>query len=426
MNISTMRGLVRRDLKDEVAESYRWTNDDIDRAIARAVAEFSLYAPRPMKNTIATTDDSRDIDISALADRISVDQVEFPLDEHPRIFQRFTVYQDTLTLIGAYEGDGEDCDILWTKVHTLDADSSSIPTRYEYLIALAACFYALETYSDHTLVEQVQTALESAATALGNVAGQITDAETALTSAAGVDSDIATEITAAKAEIAKAAAAIATAIATGAGTIDDDVDTALTAAATRITAAVSSIGDADTPLGSIAARLTAAIASLASGDDYMNTANIGGDVAASWADYARADVDISQGYNREADGYLSQAEQDLSGALRQLGIAEETAKKKDANIGAGDGYVRTATGYLGTARELNNKRLAYLTAADRYIETTQAYITQANQHNQSAAQYTSLSKSLAIQAKTKRAELQREFKAILTAKGVKLTTLYTE
>ena len=144
-----MRTNVRRDLKDEDAANYRWTDDEIDRAIQRAVAELSLYAPREMNNTIATTDGSRDIDIEALADRISVDKVEFPVDKHPRIFQRFAVYQDTLTLIGDYEGDGEDCYIFWGKVHTLDAATSSIPARLEDIVALGATAYAAISLSQY-------------------------------------------------------------------------------------------------------------------------------------------------------------------------------------------------------------------------------------------------------------------------------------
>ena len=149
MDIATMRGLVRRDLKDEDSDNYRWTDNEIDRAIGQAVAELSRYAPRYMKNTIATTDASFEIDISALTDRISVDQVEFPIDEHPRIFQRFSVYQDTLTLIGAYEGDGENCYIEWTQVHTLDGAGSSIPTYLEDLVAIGAAGFAASGASQY-------------------------------------------------------------------------------------------------------------------------------------------------------------------------------------------------------------------------------------------------------------------------------------
>ena len=143
MNLTAMRTLVRRDLKDEDSSSYRWQDNEIERAIARAVAELSRYCPREMKSTIATTDDSREIDISTLTDRVSVDRVEFPIDETPREFQRFSVYADIITLIGDVEGDGEDCYIYWGKVHTLDGSTSTIPSYLEDVLALGAAAYAV-------------------------------------------------------------------------------------------------------------------------------------------------------------------------------------------------------------------------------------------------------------------------------------------
>ena len=142
MNLSDMRTLVRRDLKDEDASNYRWQDNEIDRAIGRAVAELSRYVPREMKSTIATVDGSREIDISSLTDRVSVDKIEFPAGEHPRQFQRFTVYADTLTLIGNVEGDGNNCYVYWGKVHTLAA-TSTIPSHLEDILALGAAAYAV-------------------------------------------------------------------------------------------------------------------------------------------------------------------------------------------------------------------------------------------------------------------------------------------
>ena len=143
MDLATMRGLVRRDLKDEDAANYVWTDDEIDRAIQKAVSELDKHVPRSMRNTVATTDGSREIDISALTNRISVDKVEFPTGEHPLSFQRFSVYLDTLTLIDSYEGDGEDCYIYWSTVHTLDGSTSTIPAELETLVALGASAYAV-------------------------------------------------------------------------------------------------------------------------------------------------------------------------------------------------------------------------------------------------------------------------------------------
>jgi len=143
MDLSTMRTLVRRDLKDEDAANYRWQDNEIDRAISRALAELSRYVPREMKSTIATTGASREIDISSLTDRVSVDRVEFPVGNTPRSFQRLVVYADTITLTGSVEGNGEECYIYWGKVHTLDGVGSTIPSYLEDVLALGAAAYAV-------------------------------------------------------------------------------------------------------------------------------------------------------------------------------------------------------------------------------------------------------------------------------------------
>lgn len=143
MDLSTMRTLVRRDLKDEDNSNYRWQDNEIDRAIGRAVAELSRYVPREMKSVLVTTDGSREIDIAALTDRVSVDRVEFPVGETPRRFQRFVVYSDTITLTGDSEGDGTDCYVYWGKVHTLDGSASTVPGHLEDVLALGAGAYAV-------------------------------------------------------------------------------------------------------------------------------------------------------------------------------------------------------------------------------------------------------------------------------------------
>ncbi len=143
MDLSTIRTLIRRDLKDEDNSSYRWQDNEIDRAIQRAVVELSRYVPREMKSVVATTAGSRDIDIGALADRVSVDRVEFPIGETPRRFQRFVLYSDTITLAGDTEGDGENCFIYWGKIHTLDGSISTVPGHLEDVLALGAAAYAV-------------------------------------------------------------------------------------------------------------------------------------------------------------------------------------------------------------------------------------------------------------------------------------------
>jgi hypothetical protein len=142
MNLTQMRAIVRRDLHDEDAENYRWTDDELDRHIAHAVKDFSEALPLEQKATKATTSGSREIDISSLSDRVAVAAVEYPVDQFPRRYQRFALWGDTLTLLGSEVPDGSDAYIYYGKLHTLDAATSTIPERHEDLIASGAGGYA--------------------------------------------------------------------------------------------------------------------------------------------------------------------------------------------------------------------------------------------------------------------------------------------
>ena len=142
MNLTEMRTIVRRDLHDEDAGNYRWTDDELDRHIAHAVKDFSEALPLEQKATKVTTSGSREIDISSLSGRVMVEAVEYPVDKFPKRYQRFSLWGDTLTLLGVEVPDGSNSYIYYGKLHTLDAASSTIPTQHEELIAAGACGYA--------------------------------------------------------------------------------------------------------------------------------------------------------------------------------------------------------------------------------------------------------------------------------------------
>jgi len=142
MNLTEMRTIVRRDLHDEDAENYRWTNDELDRHIAHAVKEFSETIPYEQKATKATTSGSREIDISTINNRVMVEAVEYPVGRFPKRYQRFALWADTVTLLGDEVPDGSNAYIYYGKLHTLDSGTSTIPTRHEDLIAAGACGYA--------------------------------------------------------------------------------------------------------------------------------------------------------------------------------------------------------------------------------------------------------------------------------------------
>ena len=127
MNLTEMRAIVRRDLHDEDASNYRWTDDELDRHIAHAVKDFSEYLPNEQKATKATTSGSRELDISDLSDRVMVTAVEYPAANFPERYQRFSLWGDTLTILGEEIPDGSDAYIYYGKVHALSAESSTIP-----------------------------------------------------------------------------------------------------------------------------------------------------------------------------------------------------------------------------------------------------------------------------------------------------------
>jgi len=151
MNVTDMIALVRRDLRDEDAANYQWSDDELTRHINRALKELSERVPLPAKATLATTADSREIDISSLTDRIMVQAVEYPVDEFPNKYQRFSIWGDTLVIISGDEPDGSDAYIYYGKLHTLDADSSTIPPKYEDLVTTGACGYAAVSWAAYSI-----------------------------------------------------------------------------------------------------------------------------------------------------------------------------------------------------------------------------------------------------------------------------------
>jgi hypothetical protein len=142
MNLNDMRALVRCDLHDEDEDSERWTDDELDRAISRAVAELSEHLPLESAADLTTTAGSRELDLGSLSGRVMVAAVEYPAGEFPRRFQPFSLWGDTLTLLGEEVPDGSDATVYYGTLHTLDAQGGTLPALHEDLVALGAAGYA--------------------------------------------------------------------------------------------------------------------------------------------------------------------------------------------------------------------------------------------------------------------------------------------
>lgn len=141
--LSDIRSRVRRDLKDEDSASYRWTDAELDRHIQHALRELGLAIPLEAQAELATTAGSRQVSVSSLTDRTGIEAVEYPTGQYPPSYAPFSLWQDTLTLLTdrVPEG-GQTVKVYYTKLHTLDATSSSLSASLEDLLATGAEGYA--------------------------------------------------------------------------------------------------------------------------------------------------------------------------------------------------------------------------------------------------------------------------------------------
>ena len=147
--LTEMRADVRRDLKDEVAAGYRWSDDEIDRAIEKAVLVYSSYCPlMQLDATIHTVDQGNTVSLATLTERIDVVKVEHPIDNQPYQSRRFKVWGDMLTFQDGYLGDGGVCNIYWLKKHTLST-TSTIPSAHDHIIAVGAVAFAVSSQAQY-------------------------------------------------------------------------------------------------------------------------------------------------------------------------------------------------------------------------------------------------------------------------------------
>lgn len=147
MDLGEMRARLRKDLRDEDPDNQRWTDGELDRHIQRAVREFSLALPQEAKATL-TAAGSRELSLASLSDLVAIDAVEYPVGRYPPRYVRFSVWLDTLTLlVDSAPAVGDEVNVYYTKLHTIDASSSTLPARFEDVIVAGAAGYAAVEWS---------------------------------------------------------------------------------------------------------------------------------------------------------------------------------------------------------------------------------------------------------------------------------------
>jgi len=144
-----MRGQVRKDLHDEDAANYRWTDAVLERHIARAVEEYSYAVPYQAYQDITAVADQRAyslVSYTYLKDRPdAIVRVCAPW-VNTAVWQevKFRVWNNTMYLLDDTLPvvAGDIIRIFYGRRHTLDAAGSTIPQEHEPLIALGAGAFA--------------------------------------------------------------------------------------------------------------------------------------------------------------------------------------------------------------------------------------------------------------------------------------------
>ncbi len=150
--LTPLRTRLRIDLGEPTAD--RWTDDDLDRHIGHAVRDINRVAPREMVATDLTIPDpaTRELDISALTDRIAVVAVQYPVDGQPRRLRHFEAWGDTLTLLtDTMPVAGAPVWVYYTAAHTVGEDDSTLPAHLEDVALVGAAGYAALEYAAYAM-----------------------------------------------------------------------------------------------------------------------------------------------------------------------------------------------------------------------------------------------------------------------------------
>jgi hypothetical protein len=151
MNLTEMRTMVRRDLRDTDAAVYRWTDEALDRHIAHALNDISYAIPQEKSVSLATAAGSCEMDLASLGNRIMLHSVEYPAGRYPPQYRRFEVWGDRLTLLDGVLPDGSPAGIRYGARQVLDEQESTLPSYLEDLLALGAEGYACLEWASYAI-----------------------------------------------------------------------------------------------------------------------------------------------------------------------------------------------------------------------------------------------------------------------------------
>lgn len=139
-----LRPRLRRELHDEDAANYRWSDAELDRHITRAADALSEAWPDEKKTVMTTTPGSRDLSMAGLDHLVRVEAVEHPTGAWPPEYIQFQTWGQTLTLLTESAPAGpEPVNVFWGRRHQVERLTSTVPQVAEEVLLLGASAYAL-------------------------------------------------------------------------------------------------------------------------------------------------------------------------------------------------------------------------------------------------------------------------------------------
>ena len=323
------------------------------------------------------------INIAAIiTDLIRVSRVEYPADRIPQQFVSYSIWDDFMYIGSQKVGesqtqitDREHIVIYYDKKHTAPATATAptYPGFMDEVACIGAGAYALFVKALQ-FEHQAVTDLASMRTALGSIAAIHTLTATALGKVTTYATDMDTALDAFITNIAHATTALG------------KVDTYLAGASestkfllAKITTDAAELRTAiETALDGVATYLTGASAPstkkyLDDGDAFINTVNVGSDVAENYANYAATCVGLANGliseatvrlanlraYIEQANGYTTIAEGFIAEGSQRSVVAE-------AFISEANGRYNMCQAFLGEAAGRMGQMDRYLTEARQY------------------------------------------------------------
>ena len=136
--LSAIRATVRQFLRDEldVSVTQDFQDDEIDLHIGEVKAEISERSPYVVKETLKTTDGSRELVISSIEDLLEIEKLEYPVGSDPRDYRNFIeIDAETIEIDTTLSpGDSEDVYVYCRKLHQLTEESSTLTPQLERLV----------------------------------------------------------------------------------------------------------------------------------------------------------------------------------------------------------------------------------------------------------------------------------------------------